>query len=142
MSRSHQFIWALLAALLLPGAALAQDPQQKSIDERFREMQEKYEKRISALELEVRALREESAEHHEHGSEIDRAIAHLPHPPAGGRAVLRATPASREPGRRLARHPDDRRNVDRAGCVDPALQGGGHDPKKRGFTLSSGGARV
>jgi hypothetical protein len=133
-------IWALTAPAVLCGALLAQDPvPAKSIEDRFREMQERYEQRISALENEVKTLRSESAsEEHEHAQarEIERAIAHLPHPPAAFATPhfhfnhvhetidvsldilwMVGTSSEREASLRT-------------------LHGGGHDPKKRGFTLA------
>jgi hypothetical protein len=138
MSRSPS-IWALTAPAFLCGALLAQDPvPAKSIEDRLREMQERYEQRISALENEVRSLRTEAAEgHHEHPSEIERAIAGVPPPPHGS-----ATPHFHLS--HAQRIPIDismdilmtvGTSTEREASIQ-TLEGGGHDPKKRGFTLN------
>ena len=138
MSRSV-FIWALIAPWLAPACLFAQEPTPpKSIEERVKDMQEKYEKRISALEGEVKSLRQEAASRpDEDTAALERAIAELPAMPKAsavpsfqvGPAKLSLLDVSMDVlfavGTSTEREPSIQ-----------TLQGGGHDPKKRGFTLS------
>src|SRR5258705_5284151 len=88
--------WALFAPALLRGRILAQDPSPpKSIDDRFREMQDRYEHRISALEGEVRSLKQEATSRPDDAaSALDKAIPDLPAPPrTAPAAALQLGPA-------------------------------------------------
>lgn len=138
MSQTTIFL-ALLAFSITCAPVLAQEPGgAKTIEQRFRELQERYEERIAALEGEVRALRAEAEGHHDdHGHAIDHAIAGL-HNHAGAEPSpgfqLRPT------GRSRLQLSLDVLFVAGASSERDAsiqtLQGGGHDPKRRGFTLS------
>ena len=136
---SNSIIPRAVAALcsLVP-ALLAQDAPAKSIEERFREMQEKYEQRISALESEVKSLRRDAeAAQDPHGDRIEHAIVQIPAPCGGC-----ATPNFQL--RQDGHSPIDismdllmtvGTSTARESSIDQ-LEGGGHDPKKRGFTLN------
>src|SRR5262249_23089551 len=99
---------------------------------------EKYEKRISALEGEVRSLKDEAASRPDDAaSALDKAIAELPAPPKPTSApTLQLGPAKVS---LLDISMDVLFAVGTSTETDPpllTLQGGGHDPKRRGFTLS------
>jgi hypothetical protein len=135
MSRSV-FSWGLLWALVASGSLRAQDP--KSIEDRFQEMQDRYEQRIAALEREVRDLRSH-ADHgaHEPAGAIDCAI----HDLASHGCCSHGHEAFR-----LAGAPERALEVSMAllfaagtsterDASLQTLQGGAHDPRKRGFTF-------
>jgi hypothetical protein len=134
----HAVLAALLGSFLLGGALLAQDtPPQKSIEDRFREMQERYEQRIAALEGEVRTLKEEAGSRpNDAAAALDRAIAELPElPKTLPTAGIQIGPARVN---LLDVSMDVLFAVGTSTATEPQiqnLQGGGHDPKRRGFTL-------
>jgi hypothetical protein len=130
--------WGVIAPLLLGGVAAAQDPAtMKAVDERFRDMQERYERRIAALEGEVKMLRAEAASRPDDDTTaLDRALAELPPPPKTGPAPgFQLGPA------RVSLLEVSMDVLFAAGTSteeEPSLQtlqAGGHDPKRRGFTL-------
>jgi hypothetical protein len=137
---SKSVLFSLVLFCWCVTALQGQDPaRQKSIEERLLEMQERYERRIAALEGEVKALREESTSRPDDDSAaLDRAIAELPPPPKGadlpgfqvGPARVNLLDVSMDvlfaAGTSTERDPSLQ-----------TLQGGAHDPKKRGFTLQN-----
>jgi hypothetical protein len=137
MSRSVM-IRALIAPCLALGLGFGQDPSSKSIDERLREIHEMYERRISALEGEVRTLRQDAASRpDEAAAALDRAIADLGPPPQA--APVSTFQLRQAPSNLLEVSMDVLFTVGTSTEREPSIQtleGGGHDPKKRGFTLN------
>jgi hypothetical protein len=139
VSKSIQLL-ALIAPAFLCVPLRGQEPTPASVAQQLREMQDKYEKRISSLEGEVRALRQEAASRpDDDAAALDRAIAQLPAAPKPGAVAAPTFQLGPAKVSLLDVSMDVLFTVgtstEREASIQ-TLQGGGHDPKKRGFTLN------
>src|SRR5262249_14759574 len=139
IAHRHACVLIACTCLSLP----AQEPATRpTLEQRMQDMQERYEKRIQILEDEVKQLKAkaESAPNEDAAAALDKALAELPLPTAQSRPAL----TMQATGGGTVKLIDISLDLlfvagwsTEADASLQTLQGGGHDPHKRGFTVQN-----